>query len=80
MPGNRVPGMRKSLDGQSGPTLADGEYGQLDGIWWVHPPGGQVTATGHVIEHEDGTITAEFQQLGKKYRIDRGVWEPPAQA
>jgi hypothetical protein len=56
--------------------LAEGEYAKVDEIWWMHPPGGQTTAVAHVTEHEDGTVTAEFEQLGKQYRIDRDIWKP----
>jgi hypothetical protein len=42
----------------------------------MHPPGGQTTAVEHVTQHEDGTISAQFVQLGKKYRIDHNVWHP----
>jgi hypothetical protein len=71
-------GKRKDLGGIVTPTLREGDYGRIDDVWWAYPPGGQVTAVGHVTEHEDGTITAEFEHGGRKYRIGRGVWEPPA--
>jgi hypothetical protein len=77
MSGSRVPGRRKELAGQAFPTLNQGEYGLLDDVWWACPPDGQVTAVSPHAVHDDGTITAEFKQLGKKYRIDHGVWEPP---
>ena len=56
--------------------LAEGEYCKVEDTWWMHPPGGQTTAVDNVTEHDDGTVTAEFEQLGKKYRIDRDIWRP----
>jgi hypothetical protein len=76
----RVPGRRKDLDGAVIPTLLAGEYGTLNGFWCLCPPSGYPSAVDVVTEHEDGTITAEVEQLGQRHRIVRGVWEPPTPA
>jgi hypothetical protein len=62
------------------PALLDGVYGKFRDFWCACPPDGYPKVLDSVTEHEDGSITAEVEQLGKKRRIVRGVWEPPTPA
>ena len=73
MQGQRVypaPGGNMSLD--------PGQYGELDGAWWVRPPRGGVTlvATERITEHEDGTISVAGLLEFPKWRgiLSKGNW------
>lgn len=41
--------------------LQEGEYGQINGIWYCRPPGNHMGSLERheVVEHEDGTITVK---------------------
>jgi hypothetical protein len=58
--------------------LAEGDYlKDLDGLWWLRPPGGQTGVSLHTItEHEDGTISAKemIRVPGFRGYLERGTW------
>lgn len=62
-------------------TFAEGDYGKIEGRWWVRPPGGHLgELTEHAVtEHEDGTITVDASLVDEEHGIHvtlrRGVWE-----
>ena len=71
--------------------LEAGDYGCLEGTWWVRPPRGGVSPIPgeQVLEHEDGTITVSPSILIRWVGVEdgaevtrewhgylrRGVWE-----
>ena len=71
-------GRRIYPDPRGNMPLDAGQYGELDGAWWVRPPRGGVTllATERVTEHEDGTISvAELLEFSKwRGFLSKGDW------
>lgn len=75
-------GRRVHPNGSGRLTLAGGDYGKdIDGLWWVRPPGGRAgTLEGHIVtEHEDETITVspsiwDDHPGGFHGYLERGIW------
>ena len=80
MTGERIP------DGKAGDQhrWKPGDYGRIDGHWWIRPPRGSMgNIDNHeVSEHEDGTITVSPSILLESMDgsviwhgyLERGVW------
>ena len=71
-------GQRVYLDPRGNRPLQPGQYGELDGAWWVHAPHGGVTvvASERVTEHADGTISVAGLLELPNWRgfLSEGVW------
>lgn len=71
-------GHRVYPDEHGNMPLQPGDYGELDGEWWVRPPrsGASLVAAERITEHEDGTISVYGLLELPKWRgyLVRGIW------
>lgn len=52
-----------------------GDYGKIDGVWWIRPPSGSMGRIDlhTVVEHEDGTISVSPSILLEGMPDESGV-------
>lgn len=74
---------RRLADGET--TFAEGDYGRVDGVWHVRPPGGHLgpLREHQVTEHPDGTITVSPSILqdddhSQHWYLHQGAWHKVA--